>query len=995
INKGKGIFNNSALDLQEELLNEGQVLIKDCHLSPFKIINNKQLQLYGGKYLNLLDLENIDRVFLKDANFHISQLINKGKIKLLGGKWVISQSKGSEKEAGFFNFSTDSNDFGEIITENEMVLSSPLKGDFYAQKMEFFLHDPKRDVYLKFLKTHGTKTLTLEELKRIRSELSPVEDRLKLAQGISKFKETLAKKLSKIEADGEVRGYLKEQGIAFPDFRPGLYGFDLSVAQAYNTFIQKLDDIILKINEIYTKEKITLDTIDLLDFIEKHLFASELLTLNVQEDFELTRDLDFSNNNVFLTAPSFTNPEFIFKTKSFKGRFKKLFKVGNSNEKMGTVATCQGGLDVESDEVDNRYGKIFARGKGRLVSLVKDLRVGDYVEGPQCYAGPESAPYKSRSTNNAQLSSDGDLEIFGPNIHLNYASIFGKKVNFNASATGKVNVVSSTVLSQNQLFFRGLKTHITRDEQHVFRHGCSNASHSYSVVRSHEISPESIVQSLTDVHFESLNVTVEVSTLLASNSIYQRKNIIASKDKKFSASSSFELLTRACQDNHSGCGNICSGRTSCGYTPAKIQAGEAITVNTGAVTLEGGIHGYTVKINANTLITNNPNLHRDDSTPQVNLVLDMQELIKNYFSKEGFIKALDDGRLATDQPISGGFAPSPNQMVLTRPTSSPTSSPTAGPTNFPGGFAGLDPNNPESFFIHGVPLEFLFQNVLADYLGKLNIKGVTGRNLLSLLHNNAGDVLNDARASRAQLQDPTSKETSENSQLLTESDLKAATKSFITYMAKEIAGQVRLAATLVLNPTDINTYTQVGDIVSDLSTTITTQGSQTHKNSRIISGGDITLESLEEDLNFVTGKYTTQAQLDKNTVQTKEHLMPKMQVISKNGSIIKKAKGAINETAADTIAPKGYVSRESEQGEILIKDETLKTTTTTTTSKRNWMGNSKTTTESSTSYEHVSSTTVGGLGVFNRAKNQTIMEKGSKVSSEKEIVYEAKKILLS
>ena len=47
INKGKGIFNNSALDLQEELLNEGQVLIKDCHLSPFKIINNKQLQLYG------------------------------------------------------------------------------------------------------------------------------------------------------------------------------------------------------------------------------------------------------------------------------------------------------------------------------------------------------------------------------------------------------------------------------------------------------------------------------------------------------------------------------------------------------------------------------------------------------------------------------------------------------------------------------------------------------------------------------------------------------------------------------------------------------------------------------------------------------------------------------------------------------------------------------------------------------------------------------------
>ncbi|HLD95181.1 MAG TPA: hypothetical protein VI959_00875, partial [Alphaproteobacteria bacterium] len=825
----KNFVNTGSLTVENGSLTVSQFFNEKDATTNFKNSHHFSFGTFSNKGLLTLLNSNLRLVSLKE---------NTGVITLLGDNWSVGYFESRDSKKNNFSLHKDyTYDLGKIFSEKELYFREFLRlkgGDFYAPKIEFFLKNvkefyTKQDFCKKWLKTATGGYLFPFQLQQIRKNLTVLEP---CTQGEAQYKTYLEKEKSKLSA--QTKKYLEFQKVVFPIFTNA--SSTTALIQTYNTFIKTLDDAIEKIGK-YSLEKITPDTLDPLGFIEKHLFASELLMLNAEEDFELTRDLDLGATDVFLNAPSFNNPEFIFKTKSFKGRFKELFKVGHSNEKLGLVATCQGEMDVEADEIDARYGKIFSRGKGRLISLVKDLRVGDYVEGqeesmtPGSYPGSNATFFKKRSTNGSFVISNNELYLYGPNTQINYTTIHGGSTTVQSLVENQI--VSSNVSSGQNIIFKGKKTHITRGAQHECSAYCMTPSNrSHSIVISFELSPESIVQSLNNIYFECAQNIIEASSILSTNSIYQDSNIIASKDQEYKdVPGVFELKTRPCKDDHSRCGSPCSKRTSCGHTPAYVKAGSEVCVNTGAVVLQGGANALKLTLRGKTLSMDDSNqVHYDPEFSQSNIIIDLIEVSKELYKNNGFFHALDDGRVVTEHELSGGYLP--GQITLLQ-----SDIPGLNPSSF---------SNPtaDQLLIHGLPFEFLMQKVMSDYLGKLHKDGYTGRDLLNLFHKNTKEELLRARARRAEFKSPYSLEyqrklQEENTDLLTEEDLQYAIKSCITYEAKKINDQVMLGAKLILAPNDINIFNTVNDIVSTLDLDIKSDETQEIVNKRLVSESSV------------------------------------------------------------------------------------------------------------------------------------------------------------
>ena len=574
------------------------------------------------------------------------------------------------------------------------------------------------------------------------------------------------------------------------------------------------------------------------------------------------------------------------------------FRCGSSNDAMASLITT-GALTVSADAINARFAKIFSSGKTILQATRNHIQIGNVKEVPS------SIPSFSKPMlNGAYVASNGEMILHSFLGHIyNKSEIFAKgtlalkarpDTGFVHSQFGKIIAFGDiTVEGHRFAIAKSIPVHLFPPRSTYREIG--QRYHSYLIC----LEDTPLLQSLANIHFKTQEVVNQAADIYAGGSI-------SHQGSQFTTTS-FKQQLYVYFRNKFGREDYYLNNYE--DAVARVIAGQTIgIIDASNIHLTGMTSGHQIGFKAETFTAKN--VGSDSRTSTLSRLLNLADYGKQLYGSTGFIKALSDGTITTDVPISGGLKPPISQQLYVTAEANPTSS--------------LNPNPSQQFLIDPVPLQFMVQQALAQYGGTLNVKGRSGEELNQYLLDNAADLIKQ-----------------HGSALLSKQLLQDHPKSLLAFLLNSGNKAIPL---LKIEQEDINQYQQSGDIHSNTTVDIHTIKSQQHIGNRVVGKSGITLTS-EGTLEAASTVTTNKTYEGKKTV-TRESISYLQQFLS-NGDIHLAAKDTLKLTASQVISGKDIIL---DGGTVEVSGIVMKETSTETSKKKGF-------TSTQWKYEHTETPT--------------------------------------
>ena len=502
------------------------------------------------------------------------------------------------------------------------------------------------------------------------------------------------------------------------------------------------------------------------------------------------------------------------------------FRCGSGNESMASLITT-GALTVSADAINARFARIFSGSKTILQATRNHIFIGDVKEVPS-----HIPSFTKQVLNGAYVASAGDMILHSFLGHIyNKSEIFSQgTMTLKARPdTGLVHSQFGKIIAYGDITIDGHRFAIAKSiPVHLFPPRSTYrdiGQHYHSYLICLEDTP--LLQSLANIHFKTQEVVNQAADIYAGGSIHHQASQFIT--------TSFKQQLYVYFTNKFGREDYYVNDYEDAI--ARVIAGQTLRIDTGAINLTGMTSGQTIGLKADTFTAKNVGSDSRSATPS--RLLNLADYGKALYASTGFIKALPDGTVTTDVPISGGLKPEIRHQLYITDEINPTSS--------------LNPNPNQEFLVDPVPLHLMVQQAMATYGGTLNVKGMSGELLNRYLLENAEDLIKK-----------------HGSALISRQVLQDYPKSLLAF---EMNKNQRAAALLALGQEDINPYQASGDLQSNTTVEIHTTRSQQHIGNRVIGRTGITLTS-EGTLEAASTTTSNKTYQGKKTVTTEsiEHL---------------------------------------------------------------------------------------------------------------------------
>jgi hypothetical protein len=285
-----------------------------------------------------------------------------------------------------------------------------------------------------------------------------------------------------------------------------------------------------------------------------------------------------------------------------------------------------GKLEVESDTIDNRWGKAFGKTGVQMLARTGNITVGASLKG--------KGPF-TYSRNEAFVSADGPMDLQAPkgDILIDYGTLFASGL-MNLEALNLIRVKTGIVWGRAGGRFKAKKFEATREAQSAIKysqcvkHGRGSWSSNEWTLNT-EQSDEARIEFTKEkgngnFFLEVLEATVLASTLRVAGAL-NVKGINIATDSLKSYESFFKVLNR--HDSNRGVTNN-----------SLVTALGNVVIDTSKVAVTGGINsGANVHISVEDFFAENTTNQRTNG-PRTTLVFNILELAKQFAETGGIFK---------------------------------------------------------------------------------------------------------------------------------------------------------------------------------------------------------------------------------------------------------------------------------------------------------------------------------------------------------------------
>jgi hypothetical protein len=336
--------------------------------------------------------------------------------------------------------------------------------------------------------------------------------------------------------------------------------------------------------------------------------------VNNNEQINYPCNLDCTVNGNFINHGS-------LHTLSLKLNIKGKFINGKDNQQISELFANNGNIDIQANDIDNSYGKIYGK---KYVTLVSQNNI---LNGFAKSGGAFVNTY-----NGAFISSDDYISLYANNEIINKYGILYSNNSMRLIGKTKISNIAGKILSGGNILFKSIELLNSRDI--VYQKSMMNWSWAYSGCWQYaEISDMAIIQSMNNITFNVKNGTNLASTILAQKSILYcsgSPSRLFSFLTKYTVTkpNSFNSIGR---DNWGyGCNDKCGYQQSCSpfsSYPSILRSGESITITTNEFQFSGTMNSPLIKISANTSACFNTNYARSELI-QKDIIVDITELLE-------------------------------------------------------------------------------------------------------------------------------------------------------------------------------------------------------------------------------------------------------------------------------------------------------------------------------------------------------------------------------
>jgi hypothetical protein len=921
------IFNNK--DNMKPLELRGKISSKEVNITWPCIIQHgfmktKLLTINGDRWHNT---ENAELYIESCLNLNVNLVENRGKMVT---SYKILQLKGEFINFGSWSHYNGSlkietiNNKGVIIwKDSECALKMTNSGTWTMQNVT-----GTSQILL-----HNTRTVLLKESRFEFINLINNKN-LVFSGGCYLFCGTFSNTglLSLIEYDWKITDDAKFQTnvLIFRSCSNTCLG-ELEVEKDLSYDLSLLPNLIRSSGNIYFSEKHAsqrrLDQLLSIDCLGTVVFYTTSITTTKNYEISKINNLSLFVNGIFIT-------QHYLKTHSLRLIVSGKIVCGLDNSKFGTIATLKGSLEIQCENFDGRFAKIYSAGSTKITATT-DIKIGASIRGecPPILRSKYPATVTDKTiniSNGAFVRSNDLLELYSPNgnIFLYYCTLVSIK---------QINLIAKTTIHNNASPIYGsslyLKTDLYEHIRDPFPMKGNNVSCPWysGQTTSFPGSAPAMIECLQRVELLATKIINKASIIRSGKDIIINNTNTKTRISTGYIEEAIPLLHGALNHTYNPSGTYSSFTYS--SEACVLQAGISIQINTGQITMIGNVNSPVITICATQdALFSNPNPYRTKTeigTLFINLSLFLKNSVFDPVTQEIF-------------PLGKPHVLSPNQMLL---------------------MDGSDPAllkvmNPERSLSSEL-LNFAIQSALSYFTGSIH----NNCNLIHLEHNSC-EHLRKTKNKVVRKED-------------------AIERTMILHELKRIGSIIQQQMYLCVPPTEINPYQATGDI-SGAEVTIHTEGKQTHLNNRIVAKNLLSLSSKTGNINRATEKFTVS-----NGLSTFDVAMPQQQFICQEGNVEIKAHKDLSSIGTLTSA-RGSISEIAQTGNICKSPLVLSSTTRTRYEEESGLFEKTERLETSVTTSFIPCLDIVGSNIQISAPNGKVHLIGTKQIAREDIIVKAK-----